>query len=387
MNIEAKKKFIINFMFFLIAAVIVYFAMKYAIGLFLPFIIGLGVAIIVQKPVEKLTQKTPLPRAFWSILAVALFFALLLALVIFPIISIYNGMGAFANWAVKQMPTIKQEITEIGKGLDSYISKLPEAVAEPIMNYPSKLFEGATGIVTKLASGLAKGIITYFPSTMLTTVITIVAACFTTVYYGKIRRFFLCQFSDKKQQLIMKVKSIFIENVLKMLGGYILILFVTFLELFFGMLILGIPYAGIVALIIAFFDILPVVGTGTVLIPWFILDIAMGKTGEGIGILVVYIIITVVRNILEPKIIGERIGLFPLVTLISMYVGLELFGLFGLILLPLTIVVITQLQKSGVIHIWKTPEVPEEKEEKKENSIISSFKKRLLSENAKNKIE
>ncbi len=376
MNIEAKKKVIINFAFFLIAAIVVYFVMKYAIGWFLPFIIGFVVALIVQKPVEFLTKKTPLPRTFWSIIAVALFYTLLLALVVFPIISIYNGMGAFANWVVKQMPVIKDEIIILGDGLNSIISRLPDAIAEPLMNYPSKLFEGATQIVTKFASSLAKGIITYFPATMLTTVITIVASCFTTVYYGKIREFFLFQFSEKNQQLIMKVKSILIENVLKMLGGYILILFITFLELFLGVLILGVPYAGIVALIIALFDILPVVGTGTILIPWFIIDIAMGKTGEGIGILVIYILITIVRNILEPKIIGQRIGLFPLVTLISMYVGLKLFGVFGLILLPLVIVVITQLQKAGVIHIWKTPE---NKEEKKQDDIFSSLKNRLIS--------
>lgn len=380
MNIEAKKKFIINFAFFLIVAVVVFFAMKYAIGWFLPFIIGFIVALIVQKPVEFLTKKTRLPRTFWSLIAVALFYASVLALVIFPCISIYNGMGAFANWVVKQMPTIKEEIASLGEGVDSFISRLPSAVAEPILDYPTKFFEGVTNVATKLASGLAKGIITYFPSTLLTSIITLVASCFTTIYYGKIRTFFLCQFSYKKQQLMAKVKGILIENVLKMLGGYILILFITFIELFFGMLILKIPYAGIVALIIAVFDILPVVGTGTILVPWFFIDLALGRTGQAIGILIIYIVITVVRNVLEPKIIGKRIGLFPLVTLISMYVGLKLFGIYGMLILPLTIVVLIQLQKTGVIHLWKTPE---KEEEKPKDDIFSSLKNRLMSKNKK----
>lgn len=380
MNIEARKKFIINFTFFLIAAVIVYFVMKYAIGWFFPFIIGLIVALIVQKPVEFFTKKTRLPRTFWALLAVVLFFALTIALVVIPCVSIYNGIGGFANWLVKQMPAIKEDIASLGDGLDNLISKLPESMEEPLMDYPAKLVEGATGLVTKFASGLAKGIITHFPNAVLTTVITLVASCFTTVYYEKIKAFVLYQFSDQKQKLMLKVKSILIENVLKMLGGYLLILFITFIELFFGLLILKIPYAGIVALIIAVFDILPVVGTGTILIPWFFIDLALGKTGEAIGILIVFLVITIVRNVLEPKIIGERIGLFPLVTLISMYVGLKLFGIYGMLLVPLTIVVLIQLQKTGVIQIWKTPE---KEEEKPKDDIFTAIKNRLVGKRKK----
>ena len=374
MNIEAKKKFIINFAFFLIAAAIAYFVMKYAIGWFFPFIIGFIVALIVQKPVDFLTAKTRLPRTFWAITAVILFFAITLAIIVLVCISIYNGFGSFANWVVKQMPVIKEEIASLGDGLDNLIAKLPEAMEEPLMDYPNKLIEGATGIITKFASGLARGIITYFPNVLLTSVITLVASCFTTVYYGKIKNFVLCQFDAKKQELTSKVKNILVENVLKMLGGYILILFITFLELFFGLLILKIPYAGIIALIIALFDILPVVGTGTILVPWFFIDLALGKTGRAIGILVIFVVITIVRNVIEPKIIGERIGLFPLVTLISMYVGLKLFGIYGMLLLPLAIVVLIQLQKTGVIHIWKTPE---REEEKPKNDIFTALKNRL----------
>lgn len=382
MNIEAKKKFIINFAFFTIAAVLAYFVMKYAIGWFFPFIIGFIVALIVQKPVDFLTVKTRLPRTFWALTAVILFFVITIALVVLPCISIYNGIGGFANWIAKQMPTIKEEIASLGDGLDNLIAKLPESMEEPLMDYPNKLIEGATNLITKFASGLAKGIITHLPNALLTTVITLVASCFTTVYYKKIKTFVLYQFDDKKQQLMIKIKSILIENVLKMLGGYILILFITFLELFFGFLILRVPYAGIVALIIAVFDILPVVGTGTILIPWFFIDLALGKTGEAIGLLILFVVITIVRNILEPKIIGERIGLFPLVTLISMYVGLRLFGIYGMLLLPLTIVVLIQLQKTGVINIWKTPE---KEEEKPEDDIFTTLKNRLLSKRKKTK--
>lgn len=382
MNIEAKKKFIINFAFFTIAAVIAYFVMKYAIGWFFPFIIGFIVALIVQKPVDFLTVKTRLPRSFWAITAVVLFFAVTLGVIVLLCVSIYNGFGSFANWIVKQMPAIKEEIASLGDGLDNLIAKLPEAMEKPLMDYPNKLIEGATSIITKFASGLAKGIITYFPNVLLTSVITLVASCFTTVYYDKIKKFILCQFDVKKQELTARVKNILVENVLKMLGGYILILFITFLELFFGLLILNVPYAGIIALIIAVFDILPVVGTGTILIPWFFIDLALDKTGQAIGILILFLVIIIVRNILEPKIIGERIGLFPLVTLISMYVGLKLFGIYGMLLLPLAIVVLIQLQKTGAINIWKTPE---KEEEKPKDDIFTTLKNRLLSKRKKTK--
>jgi predicted PurR-regulated permease PerM len=138
-----------------------------------------------------------------------------------------------------------------------------------------------------------------------------------------------------------------------MLQGYILILLITFGELAIGFTLLRIDYSVLIAVAVALLDILPVVGTGTVLIPWSLISLLIGKIPQGIGLLVLYITITVVRNIIEPRIIGARIGLHPLATLIFMYLGLHLFGVIGMLLLPLIIILLKNAQDAGVLKIWK----------------------------------
>ena len=114
-----------------------------------------------------------------------------------------------------------------------------------------------------------------------------------------------------------------------LLGG------LTFLQAFIGLAVMGIPYAFILALLIAVVDFLPLLGTGIILVPWAVLCFLLGQVKLGVGLLILYGISTVVRQVLEPKLIGDGLGLHPLLSLLSMYAGLRLFGVGGMILAPL----------------------------------------------------
>jgi len=106
-----------------------------------------------------------------------------------------------------------------------------------------------------------------------------------------------------------------------------------------------------VAAFIAIIDFFPVLGTGGVIIPWVIIELIQGNFPIALGLIALYITITIVRNLLEPKLIGSQIGLHPLVMLISMYVGVKIFGFVGLVALPITIVVIKYLYDNNKIHL------------------------------------
>lgn len=127
----------------------------------------------------------------------------------------------------------------------------------------------------------------------------------------------------------------------------------TFAELSAGLLLLGIPNAILVAALIAVVDILPVLGTGTVVLPWAAFALLQGQHRLFIGLLVMYAVIALVRNILEPRLVSHQIGLHPLATLFFMYVGLQILGLAGMLLFPVLAMVSVQLQKEGKIHLWK----------------------------------
>jgi predicted PurR-regulated permease PerM len=130
-------------------------------------------------------------------------------------------------------------------------------------------------------------------------------------------------------------------------------MFITFCELCLGLTLLHVPHAIIISAVIALVDIMPVLGTGTVMVPWAIMEFIMGRGYSGLGLALIYAIITVVRNILEPKIVGHHIGLHPLVTLAAIVIGLKALGFAGMIFFPITIIILKHMRESGIVKLWK----------------------------------
>ena len=133
--------------------------------------------------------------------------------------------------------------------------------------------------------------------------------------------------------------------------SYALIMSITFVELSVGLTLIGVNRAILVALLIAIFDILPVLGTGGIMIPWVILSALGGDLPHAFALLVLYVIITVIRNIIEPRIVGAQIGLHPVLTLMSMFVGNHLFGIVGLFGLPILLSLLRYLNDNGTISV------------------------------------
>ena len=207
------------------------------------------------------------------------------------------------------------------------------------------------GFAAELGLTLAKAT----PQMIITIIVTIVASCYIALDYDKVIKFLKAQLSDRALDIITDIKELFTKNIFRMLRGYLILMVITFLELCVFVAILGYKnFAGIAA-IIAIVDILPVLGTGTIVIPWSLISLLTGNYFAAILLILAYITITVVRNFLEPRIVGHQIGLNPLVMLIALFVGLRLMGFAGMFLLPLTMLTIVELHKKGKIHIWKNP--------------------------------
>ncbi|MEI3147502.1 MAG: AI-2E family transporter [Merdibacter sp.] len=142
---------------------------------------------------------------------------------------------------------------------------------------------------------------------------------------------------------------------------------ITFVELCIGLSVLGVDNSITISFLIALFDVLPVFGTGGIMIPWIIISLLMQDIKLAVGLTIVYLIITLIRNIIEPRIVGEQIGLRPLLMLLSMYLGIRFFGFLGLFLLPATLLQIKELNEKGILHIYKT-----EKEGPPAKTILNS---------------
>ena len=128
----------------------------------------------------------------------------------------------------------------------------------------------------------------------------------------------------------------------------------TFFELTIGLHILGIENALVIAFLIAIFDVLPVLGTGGIMLPWILISFLNNQVKTGVGLLILYLVITGIRNIIEPKIVGKQIGLHPLLMLMCMYLGARLFGFLGIFILPILILIVQNLNDTGIIHIYNS---------------------------------
>lgn len=136
------------------------------------------------------------------------------------------------------------------------------------------------------------------------------------------------------------------------LKAQIILSVLTFVMAFSGLSILGVPYTTLLSLLIVVVDILPILGTGSVLVPWAVIAILQGARTLGIGLIILFVVITVVRRIVEPKVYSANMGLTPLAALVSLYIGLKVLGVAGLFIGPALVIVYETLKKAGIIR-WK----------------------------------
>ena len=223
-------------------------------------------------------------------------------------------------------------------------------------NLETQIMDALAGLATSVSSaaiGMVTGFAASLPMLFIKTVLFIVSTVFITIDYDKIMGYVVYQMNDRVREIFEETKAYMINVLFVVIRSYVLIMSITFVELSIGLSIIGIDYAILIALCIAIFDILPMLGTGGVMIPWTVISIVLGNFWLALKLFVLYVIITIVRNIIEPKIVGGQLGLHPIITLSSMFAGLQVLGGLGLFGFPIGLSLMVHLNKKGVIDILK----------------------------------
>jgi sporulation integral membrane protein YtvI len=236
---------------------------------------------------------------------------------------------------------IEPAIREIVENMEKIIPLDPMMV-QAIQVIPASLSQSVGSIVSNISTsviGLMSSSVSSLPGLFLGIIFAVISSLFFSMDYSKITGYVARLFPAQKRNLLTELKEFSTGLGLKYVKAYSTLMAVTFAELALGLSILGVDAAIVIAALIAIIDILPVLGTGGVIVPWIIIELIKGNMPFAIGLAVLYLIITVVRNILEPKLVGKQIGLHPLVMLICMYVGLKIFGFIGLFALPVAVVI------------------------------------------------
>lgn len=345
---DQMKNDLIRILYYAVIAAVLWFVLKYVLPLLLPFIIGFCIALILRRPADRLSEAWHGHRTAACVLLLILFHALAILLLILLGSGVLNGTVEFS----KKIPAIYTET--LGPSLD----RIQQIINDLLRQFSGGVFveemsrADLAGLVGKWLSGTSSAVLSSLtglagklPSLLINVILTIVSSFFLTIDYYRFTARISGALPARFRSLLDRIGRNSGHTVHGFLRAYAILFCITTAELAIGLTILKIQGSLPLAFTIAVIDILPIVGAGLVLIPWGIAMLVLGKTFLGAGLLILYVIITVIRQSIEPRIVGHQIGLYPLVTLICMFVGARLFGFLGLFLLPVAATVVMQLRR------------------------------------------
>lgn len=304
-----------------------------------PFIIAFIISCLIEPLVSFLEKKVRIPRKVGSVICILLvltvlgtILGLIITRLVKEIINVYDQINVIFG-------SIQQFFEAMIEKVNHFYISLPKTISDTVDQYFAEAANNAREILKPLIEKITSFTMS-LPQVLVFIIVTILATYFMTSDRNRINSFldrqFPVQWMEKTRMLINRLFS----ALFGWLRAQLILMTVTFTELTVAFMILNIPNGLLLALIIAIVDALPVFGVGTVLIPWGIVELISGYYQRGISLLLLYIIVLVVRQLIEPKIIGQQIGVHPLATLFSMYLGLQLFGLIGMIVGPILIVIL-----------------------------------------------
>lgn len=380
-NIELRKKRIINIVYIAIVLGLSYLFLKYCFSMFAPFLVAFFIAVIVQKPTNFFVCKLKFKKGITAITLTLLLYliaATLISLIGVKCVDGIKGIYTFIQEKLSDIPTL---IENVKAWVLNVLAILPDGLEERASSSVIPFFDAlkeksaaeiASFIMDKASNGEKLTLSSFatplngiwstakqIPSVFVAVMITIVSSCFMAIDYDRLVKFIKSQLSAENESKLSATKRIVLSSLVKLIKSYVLIICITGIEIFIGLnflTLIGLYDDGNIltlSLLIGVLDILPVIGTGTFMVPWSIYSLITGKIGLGIGLFVVYAIIYIVRQIIEPKIVGGTVDLPAFVTLMGMYIGSQLFGFIGIFLLPILIIIIKLLNDEGIIHIWK----------------------------------
>ena len=337
-----KRVAVISF-YILIGIILIFIAVKCAFDFFLPFVLAWFVSMLLRPLLINIRKRTRLPHRLLCILALAAFFLIAGAAIFWVIQRLIFEAGNALGALIDNYDAIEAKVMSIAEWI---AARLPSHNGNAVADVDA-VIEAGLGMVQSTVNTIssklpmaAAAVASKLPGIMFFTVMLVMSSYYISADLGKINKKLVYFIPDKARSFFYSIYGNMKYTGLSYMRAYMFIMLITFAELLTGFLIIGIRYAAIAALIIAFADMLPVIGVGMIMIPWALILILQGRSYQGIGLLLILVVIEVLRQVLQPKIVSETTGLSPLLTLICMYAGFRLAGFAGLIFLPMIVLII-----------------------------------------------
>ena len=324
----------------------VYIGFKFAI-FYLPFLIAFALSLLLEPIIRFLMRKCKLRRKVSSILVFIVALSIIIGLIVWGITTLitesFNLLNGLNDYIQKATTVFQNIISKIDFTKIKLSDEIVNTLQTSAMNTLGAIADYAKGALTKILN-----IITSIPTIGIYTVITFLALYF--ICSDKI--YMLDQLEHHFPELWVKKIIKHIRELTKSLGSYLkaeaILVIVSFIISLIGLYIfkfanLNVQYPLIAALGIGFVDALPIFGSGTVMIPWAIITACNGDIKLSLAILVLWIIMSVIRQIIEPRVVSGQIGIHPIFTLIAMYTGFKFIGIIGMIIGPIILIILKNI--------------------------------------------
>ena len=326
-------------------AALLYVFLRFALVLFLPFLLAFALSLCTRPAVQFLARKTGRSKPFWAV-SVTLLVLLAagglsyllchrLLLEIQRLLAFLAQDSAQENGKIASLIACFRGIWE-RLPLVSHLQRIElieQLIGDPAEYLNTQLQQLLSALASRLASAFGL-FLRRLPGVLLFALVSVIACFYFAVEYERVRGVLLRLLPQRFAARLPAWRRRVFAALKRCLRAYFLLFLLTLLELTLGFALLRVEYPFLIALLGAALDILPVLGVGTLLIPWAIFALMTGATLRGVGLLVLYAVMTVIRQIAEPHLVGKSLGLHPLLMLIAFYVGLKLFGFAGIFIGP-----------------------------------------------------
>jgi sporulation integral membrane protein YtvI len=346
-------KIIINFIFAILVALFLMLVLPRILKFFLPFVIGWIVAMIANPLVQFLEKKVKIVRKHSSAIIIAMVILIIVGAATLLTVVIVKEAKGLMNDVPEIVETVKEQFEQASRYIDKATAPLPDNIQAAISNAIDGLDNSVSEYMNRndlLSVSSAGNLVGNVAEGFLAVIVTILSAYF----FAAGRNELTAALRRKLPESIQNYWRLIFDNFKSAFGGYFKaqfkIMLVLTVIMFIGFEILQVGYSFLFAIGIAFLDLLPVFGTGAILWPWAIMDMLSGNYFRAIGLVVIYLICQIVKQVLQPKMVGDSIGLHPLATLIFMYIGYRFYGILGIIIgIPVGMVLVN-LYRIGVFE-------------------------------------
>lgn len=320
---------------------------------FMPFVIGWLIALIANPLVRFLDRKLKIVRKHSSVIIVVVVLTVVIGLLYLLISKLSIELISLLKELPELYEAIRGEVNEAFVNVEHLISKLPGGLRDAVYQFHENLGSYMSSLVQKIAFPtvtVAGNVAKRIPAAMVYSIVVVLSSYFFIVERDKI----LFVLRKMTPPGAVKYFAFFHKDIRRLIAGYFLaqfrIMFVVAGILMIGFLVLGVPYGIWLAVLISILDFLPLFGTGTALLPWAFVKLLSGDYAFAVGLILLYVLTQVVRQIIQPKIVGDSMGLPPLMTLFFLYLGFKLNGISGMILAVPFGIVVLNLYKYGAFN-------------------------------------